>query len=103
MPDETDSYVRQMINDLHELATSMDRLLRGHNGSEGVLTQISHVKRTADDNAEKISRLERRLEKTVLLPQKADRHAELKFWGRITIIVGLVGGVIEGLRYIFGS
>jgi hypothetical protein len=52
MPDQ--HYVLKMVEDVHSTVQSLDRLLRGHNGTDGVLTKLSLVKHMTDENRERI-------------------------------------------------
>lgn len=97
MPDE--SYVRQMVEDMHHAIQSLEKaLFRGNNGTEGLLTELSHVKRTATDNAEAIKGLGesiKALSKKLDAKPQVDGSTDMKFWGKVTGLAAGVFGVIE--------
>ena len=107
MPDEG-SYVVRMVEDLHAATEKMetaidgfDRVLRGHNGSEGLLTRLSHIERTAKENRAEMEKLRNSVDLAIRRPR--DDAMDARFWGKVTLIVAAVGGVMELITRLAGG
>lgn len=99
MPDE--SYVRQMVEDMHGAVQSIDRMLRGHNGTDGLLTDLSHLRRTAKENKEAIEKLRATVD--ALVRGRPDSELSRTKWRVIgEIVVAVSAGLALALQFLGG-
>lgn len=106
-------YVSRMVEDVHKAVQSLDRLLRGHNGTDGVLTRLMLVKHMTEDNTEEIEALKtyvgrevERLTNSIEMlryPGVASQWSEAKELAKLTGVVALLSGAIELAKYLLGG
>lgn len=100
MPND-ESYVRQMVEDMHSAVQSIDRLLRGYNGKDGLLTDLSHIRRTTRENREAIDKLRATVD--ALVRGRPDSELSRTRWRVIgEIVVALSAGLALALQFIGG-